>query len=330
MKNDRPIVVTGAAGFIGSAVVRHLNDKGYTNLILVDDLGTNGKWKNLLHKRFRDIISRHRLFDFLQKGEHGVQAFIHLGANSSTVETNGDLMMEMNYEYSVRLATYALENNLRFIYASSAATYGDGSMGFVDDESQLDSLRPLNLYGFSKHLFDKWLQERGVLDKVVGLKYFNIYGPNEYEKGRMASMVMHMTAQIRESGKVRLFQSSDREKVQDGEQSRDFFYVKDAAKMTCFFLENSLNGIFNVGSGKAHSWNQMAEVIFSCLGKKTEIEYIPMPKEIKDTYQSYTCADLCKFNRETKQNQWDFSPDFSFESGIRDYLFNYLLKEKRW
>jgi len=330
MCTDRPIVVTGAAGFIGSALVRHLNDKGYTDLILVDDLGRGGKWKNLRHKRFRDMMSRHMLFDFLKGNGREVQAFIHLGANSSTTETNGDLVMEMNYRYSVRLATYALENNLRFIYASSAATYGDGSMGFADDEGRLDLLRPLNLYGFSKHLFDKWLQERGVLDRVVGLKYFNIYGPNEYEKGHMASMVMHMTSQIRDSGKVRLFQSLDEKEFQDGEQRRDFFYVKDAVKMTCFFLEHDLNGIFNVGSGQAHSWNQMAGVIFDCLGKKAQIEYIPMPEHIKGTYQNYTCADLSKFDRAMKKNRWVFSPDFSFKSGIRDYLFNYLLRKERW
>lgn len=328
--DDKLIVVTGAAGFIGSGVVRYLNDKGFSNLLLVDDFGKTQKWKNLRHKRFVDFISRHELFEYLHGRESEVEAFIHLGACSSTVEDDGDLFMEMNYRFSVHLAEYALENDHRFIYASSAATYGDGSLGFADDESQLDQLRPLNIYGFSKQMFDKWLQEQGVLNKVVGLKYFNIFGPNEYEKGRMASMVMHMTRQIQETGKVRLFQSSEPDKFKDGDQCRDFYYVKDAVKMTCFFLDHDLSGIFNVGSGEANTWNKMAECIFKALGKKTHIEYIPMPTDLIGKYQNYTCAEMSKFRQKVKEKKWTFENDFSFESGVQDYVSNYLLKDERW
>ncbi|MCB1073900.1 MAG: ADP-glyceromanno-heptose 6-epimerase [Simkania sp.] len=328
--DDKLIVVTGAAGFIGSGVVRYLNEQGYSNLLLVDDFGKTEKWKNLRHKRFIDFISRHELFEYLMGRETEIEAFIHLGACSSTVEDDGDLFMETNYRYSVHLAEYALENDHRFIYASSAATYGDGSLGFSDDENKLDELRPLNIYGFSKQMFDKWLQEQGVLDKVVGLKYFNIYGPNEYEKGRMASMVMHMTRQIQETGKVRLFQSSEPEKFKDGDQCRDFYYVKDAAKMTCFFLDHDLSGIFNAGSGEANTWNKMAEIIFKAIGKKTNIEYIPMPKDLIGKYQNYTCAEMSKFRQGIEENDWTFENDYSFESGVHDYVSEYLLKDERW
>lgn len=328
--DDQLIVVTGAAGFIGSGVVRYLNDKGFANLLLVDDFRKSEKWKNLRHKRFVDYISRDDIFDFLEGRESEIEAFIHLGACSDTTETDGDYITHTNYRFSVALAEYALEHEHRFIYASSAATYGDGTLGFVDDESQLDTLSPLNLYGFSKQMFDKWLQEQGVLDRVVGLKYFNIFGPNERHKGRMASMVMHMTDQIQKTGKVRLFKSSDPEHFGDGEQCRDFFYVKDAVKMTCFFLDQDLNGIFNVGSGQAHTWNAMAKNVFKALGKAVNIEYVPMPEDLEKKYQNYTCADLSKFQKRLKEQALSFTPDFTFESAIEDYVKNYLLKDDRW
>ena len=328
--DDQLIVITGAAGFIGSGVIRYLNERGYTNLILVDDFERTEKWKNLRHKRFVDFISRHDIFDFLEGRENDIEAFIHLGACSDTVETDGDYMIETNYDFSVELAEYALSHDHRFIYASSAATYGDGSLGFDDDEERLDELHPLNLYGFSKQMFDKWLQEQGVLDKVVGLKYFNIFGPNERHKGRMASMVMHMADQIKYSGKVRLFQSSEPKKYGDGEQCRDFYYVKDAVKKTCFFLDHDINGIFNVGSGVAHTWNHMAKTVFSVLGKPVNIEYIPMPEDLAKNYQNYTLANMKKFHSLLEKESLNFTNDFSFEEGINDYLSNYLLKDKQW
>lgn len=324
--DDQLIVVTGAAGFIGSAMVRHLNDLGYANLLLVDDFRSSIKWMNLRNKRFVDFISRDAIFDYLDGREQEVEAFIHLGACSSTVETDGDYFMKTNYRFSVRLAEYALEHDHRFIYASSAATYGDGSLGFADDEAQLDTLRPLNLYGFSKHMFDKWLQERGVLDKVVGMKFFNIFGPNEYHKGRMASMVIHMLNQIEKTGKVQLFKSSEPDKYGDGDQRRDFFYVKDAVKMIAAFLKSDVGGIYNVGSGVANTWNAMAKNVFKAMGKKENIEYIPMPDDLIGKYQNYTCAEMDKFH----QKQLEYKAEFTFSAAIEDYVKNYLLKDERW
>lgn len=328
--DDQFIVITGAAGFIGSGVVRYLNDQGFSNLLLVDDFKESEKWKNLRHKRFIDFISRDEIFDFLEGREQEVEAFIHLGACSDTTETDGDYIIDTNYRFSVALGEYALEHGHRFIYASSAATYGDGTLGFQDDTDKLDTLRPLNLYGFSKHLFDKWLKEQGVLDQVVGLKYFNIFGPNEYHKQRMASMVMHMTNQVLKTGKVCLFQSSDADRFENGEQCRDFFYVKDAVKMTCFFLDHNLNGIFNAGSGKAFTWNSLAKNVFKALGKKEEIEYVPMPEDLIGKYQNYTCADMTKFQTALQDKNFSFEPDYTFESAIEDYVKHYLLKRERW
>lgn len=328
--DDQLIIITGAAGLIGSGVVRHLNEKGYNNLLLVDDYRQSIKWMNLRNKRFIDFISRDEIFDFLEGREQEVEAFVHLGACSSTVETDGDYFMKTNYRFSVKLAEYALENDHRFIYASSAATYGDGSLGFVDDESKLDTLSPLNIYGFSKQMFDKWLKEQGVLNKVVGLKYFNIFGPNEYHKGRMGSMVMHMADQIQKTGKIRLFKSSEPEKYGDGDQCRDFYYVKDAVKMTTFFLDHDICGLFNVGSGQANTWNAMAKNVFKALGKPENIEYVPMPEDLLGKYQNYTCADMNKFKSAIKEKNLSFNNDYTFDSAIEDYVKNYLVKDARW
>ncbi|MCB1084770.1 MAG: ADP-glyceromanno-heptose 6-epimerase, partial [Chlamydiia bacterium] len=288
------------------------------------------KWRNLCHKRFIDFISRDEIFDYLKRREREIEAFVHLGACSSTTETDGDYFMKTNTRFSIRLAEYALEHDHRFIYASSAATYGRGEQGFVDDEASLDTLRPLNIYGFSKHLFDKWAKEQGVLDKMVGLKYFNIFGPNEYHKGRMGSMVMHMIDQIQKTGKVRLFKSSEPDRFGDGEQCRDFFYVKDAVKMTCFFLQNDISGIFNVGSGEANTWKRMAQNVFKALGKKENIEYIPMPEDLIGKYQNYTQADMKKFQAALSEKKLSFSPDYTFDGAVEEYVKEYLVKDERW
>lgn len=291
------IVVTGASGFIGANVVRHLNQKGLNQLILVDDFHQSPKWNHLVGTKFADMISKERLFEWLDGREDEIEAFIHLGACSSTVESDGDYLMDNNYRYTKRLAEYSLENDIRFIYASSAATYGDGSLGFSDDHALLEDLRPLNLYGYSKHLFDLWAQREGVLDQIVGLKYFNIFGPYEYHKERMASMVHHMKNQVLEKGFVRLFKSSEPEKYPDGGQMRDFFYVKEAAALTCSFLEDPRGGIFNCGRGEPSTWNELAEAVFNALGKPVNIEYIPMPEDLLGKYQNYTCADMTKFGK---------------------------------
>ena len=285
---------------------------------------------NLRNKRFVDFISREDLFDFLEGREQEIEAFVHLGACSSTVESDGDYFMKANYRYSVRLAEYALEHGHRFIYASSAATYGDGALGFADDEKKLDALKPLNVYGFSKQMFDKWLREQGVLDQVVGLKYFNIFGPNEYHKGRMGSMVMHMTDQIRKTGKIKLFKSSEPDRFGDGDQVRDFYYVKDAVKMTCFFLDNDICGLFNAGSGEPNTWNRMAKNVFKAMGKKEQIEYIPMPEDLIGKYQNFTCAEMGKFQKCVEEKKLSFQNDFTFDEAIEDYVAHYLLKDERW
>ena len=330
LTDDRLIVITGAAGFIGSCCAKYLNEKGHSNLLLVDDIKKTEKWKNLLNKRCVDFISRHELFDWLQGKEKQIRAFIHLGACSDTMETDGDYLMENNFRYSVRLAQYALAHGHRFIYASSAATYGDGKRGFIDDHDQIDALQPLNLYGFSKYFFDLWLKQQGLLDRVVGLKYFNVYGPNENHKGRMASMVLKMLPIAQNEKVIRLFQSSEPERFADGEQCRDFIYVKDAVRMTCAFLDNELTGIFNIGSGITTTWNQLASSLFKALGQPEKIDYIPMPDALIRQYQNYTCADMSKYRKKLELPTAQLTCEFSTEEGVADYVRNYLLKDERW
>lgn len=319
------IVITGASGMIGSGVVRYLNDLGHTNLLLVDDLASTEKWKNLLGKRFYHLISIDALFSWLQGREKDIQAFIHLGACSDTLEKNGDYLMENNYRFSVRLAEYALEAGIRFIYASSAATYGDGKQGFSDDHALLGTLRPLNLYGFSKHLFDLWADQQGVLNQVVGLKYFNVFGPNEDHKGRMASMVAKMYPLVKKEGILRLFKSTDPNHFLDGDQCRDFIYVKDAARITCEFLDTNISGIFNVGLGEPTTWNALAKQVFKASNILPRIEYIDMPEDLAKQYQNYTCADMNKLQTLQKSRC-----TFSIEQAVLEYITEYLAKDLRW
>jgi len=330
MYDDQLIVITGAAGFIGSCCVKYLNEKGFNNLLLVDDIKKTEKWKNLVNKKCVDFISRNELFQWLQGKERDIEAFIHLGACSDTMETDGNYLMENNFRYSVRLAEYALTHGHRFIYASSAATYGDGTKGFIDNHAEIESLKPLNLYGFSKYYFDLWLKQQGLLDQVVGLKYFNVYGPNENHKGRMASMVYKMLPIAQKEGVIKLFKSSEPDRFGDGEQCRDFIYVKDAVRMTCDFLENDLTGIFNIGSGKTTTWNELANALFKALDKPSRIEYVDMPEALLGQYQNYTCADMSKYKEKTGLPNAQPSCEFSTEQGVADYVRNYLLKDERW
>ena len=325
MNNDQFIVITGAAGLIGSCCVRYLNDLGYTKLILVDDIKKTNKWKNLLNKKYVAFISKYQLFDWLKGREKEIEAFIHLGACSDTLEQNEEYLMQNNLHYSIRLAEYALRAEHRFIYASSAATYGDGSQGFIDDHARLEYLKPLNSYGFSKYAFDLWLKQQGVLDQVVGLKYFNVFGPNENHKGRMASMIYKMTLLVQKEKLIRLFASSDPDQFADGEQSRDFIYVKDACEMTCEFLKNSIGGIFNIGSGATTTWRSLALAIFKTLKTPLNITFIKMPKELAIQYQNYTCADMQKYIKNVNQPKL-----YSIEDAVEDYVQNYLIVDKRW
>lgn len=320
--DDKLIVITGALGFIGSCFVRHLNDKGYTNLLLVDDFDHTAKWKNILGKKFVDIISIHDLFPFLEGRERDIEAFVHLGACSDTTEMDGMYLYENNYRYSVKLCEYALEHGHRFITASSAATYGMGEHGFKDDDQKIDNLRPLNPYALSKQMFDLWAKRQNVLKDIVSLKYFNIFGPNEGHKGHMASMIYKMVPKILSEGKIQLFKSNS-PKYADGDQVRDFLYVKDAVAMTELFLENDLNGIFNIGSGHATTWNHLAKILFNTLNKPENIQYIDIPEEISGAYQNYTLADMQKFNELTR-----YVPKFTLETAVQDYCINHLLAHK--
>ncbi len=319
--------MTGAAGFIGSCTAQYLNEKGFHNLLLVDDIKNAEKGKNLADKKYLDFISRHDLFQWLKGKQDHVQAFIHLGACSNTMEMNAEYLMENNFRYTLRLAEYALMHGKRFIYASSAATYGDGSLGFSDDHTLLEELKPLNLYGFSKSHFDVWAKRQGVLDKIVGLKYFNVFGPNENHKGPMASMVFKMLPIAQKEGIIRLFKSSEPARFTDGDQCRDFIYVKDAVRMTCDFLKNEICGIFNIGRGETTTWNTLATAVFKALNKPARIEYIDMPAQLLGQYQNYTCADMSKYIRQTGEASFC---RYSIEEAVIDYIRNYLLEDKRW
>lgn len=323
---EKLIIITGAAGLIGSGVVRHLNDLGHTeNLILVDELDHPDKIQNLHGKKYRQLLSIAALFSWLQGRETEIAAFIHLGACSDTLEQNEAYLLDNNTRYTQRLAEYALKNGQRFIYASSAATYGDGSQGFSDAHDLLDALEPLNLYGKSKHLFDLWAKKEGVLDKLVGLKYFNVFGPNEAHKGRMASMVFKMIPVIQKESVIRLFKSSEPHKFHDGDQCRDFIYVKDAVRMTCEFLNDDRGGIFNIGMGTPTTWNQLAIAVFKALNKPLNIEYIDMPADLARQYQNYTCADMAKYSQDK-----ELSFVYYTESAVKDYIQNHILKDHRW
>jgi len=326
---DQLIVITGACGFIGSNLVTHLNNKGYNNLLLVDSLGHNNKWKNLVGKKFVDLISIEEFFPYLQGKEQEIEAFVHLGASTDTCETDGDWVLDNNYRFSIALCEYALEHEHRFIYASSASTYGDGSLGFSDDHEKLEHFKPKNLYGFSKHLFDLWLQKEKLLDKVVGLKFFNVFGPNESHKENMASIIYKMFGQYQTEKKIKLFKSQD-PKIKNGDQKRDFIYVKDAVTMCGNLLDDAfkdVSGIFNIGSGQATTYNEMASYFFEAMGVEKKIEYIDMPQEIACHYQNYTCADMQKY---LQVHNLDNLEMMSIKDAVTDYVKNHLMIDAGW
>ena len=318
------IVVTGGAGFIGSALVHGLNKKGMKQIWVVDQIDHPEKQENLTPLLFDKLISKDDfLNNILENKLPCCDAILHMGACSSTTETNEAFLNKNNFEYTRHLSIFCLERDIRFIYASSAATYGAGENGYSDDESRLKLFQPLNLYGDSKQKFDLWAQTQGVLEKIVGLKYFNVYGPNEYHKQEMQSMVRKGFMQIRDTGKICLFKSYKSEYA-DGNQERDFLYINDAVAMTLLFLENQgIGGIFNVGSGKARNWNDLARALFAAMNKREKIEYIDMPTEIKGQYQYRTCSETEKI-----QKAGFSEPVMSLEEGITDYVEQYLVPDR--
>lgn len=317
-------IVTGGAGFIGSAMVWKLNRMGIDDILVVDNLSTSDKWNNLVGLRYQDYLHRDQFLKFILEGDDPfeTEAVIHMGACSSTTEQDADFLMENNYRYTQHVCRFCVEHDARFINASSAATYGNGEFGFNDAHDGIDRLRPLNMYGYSKQLFDIWAKDAGILDQIVCLKFFNVYGPNEYHKDDMKSVICKAHAQILETGKLKLFKSY-REEYPDGGQKRDFVYIKDCVDIMAWFLENrDKGGIFNVGTGTARTWNDLANSVFAALGKEPVIEYIPMPEVIRDKYQYFTQADMDKLKAAGYDGEMT-----SLEDGVKDYVQNYLDKD---
>jgi ADP-L-glycero-D-manno-heptose 6-epimerase len=319
------IIVTGGAGFIGSAIIAALNKRNITNILVVDELGTSQKWKNLCNLSFADYIEKNDFLELIieDKLDGSVEAIFHLGACSDTTENNASYLIKNNYEYSKLLAQWATSHNRRFVYASSAATYGDGSSGFKDNQEKIENLRPLNMYGYSKQLFDLWAYKAGLFKNIAGLKYFNVFGPNEYHKGNMRSFIIKAFEQIKTNGKVGLFKSYNSE-YSDGQQLRDFIYVKDAVEMTLFFYDNpKISGLFNIGTGRARSWNDLVKAVFAAMGKKPNIEYIEMPESMRNQYQYYTEADMTNLRNAGYNKQTT-----SIEDAAKDYVQNYLQENR--
>lgn len=316
------VLVTGGAGFIGSRLVHDLNNRGLDHIIIADFLGRDEKWRNLVPLAFADFVDAGDLLDGLETGRFGkFDLVLHMGACSSTTERDAAYLMRNNYEYTRRLAEWSVRNGARFVYASSAATYGDGSAGMDDtsDLSCLRRLRPLNMYGYSKHMFDLYAARNGLLEQCVGIKYFNVFGPNEQHKGDMRSLVSKAYAQVVETGLIKLFRSY-RDDYPDGEQKRDFIYVKDAVAMTLHLAATERAvGLFNVGAGGAETWLDLANAVFAAMGREPKIEFIEMPEAMRPNYQYLTLANIERL-RASGYN----APVTPLVSAVHDYVTGYL------
>jgi len=322
------ILVTGGAGFIGSVLIAELNRRGLTKIVVTDFLGTDEKWQNLVSLKFEDYIEADQFRARLARNPSAFGRFsavFHLGACSATTEKNAGFLIDNNFNVSKELAAWALSQDVRFIYASSAATYGDGAQGMDDRDDDLYRFRPLNMYGYSKHLFDLYAQREGWLNRIVGLKYFNVFGPNEDHKSEMRSLVNKAYLQIQATGRVGLFKSLH-PSYKDGEQMRDFLYVKDAVRMTLHFADQAPEsaGLFNLGSGKANTWMTLAHSIFAALGRKPEIDFIDLPENLREKYQYFTLADISKLRATGFSHQ--ITP---LGEAVRDYVQNFLVPRKK-
>jgi ADP-L-glycero-D-manno-heptose 6-epimerase len=317
------IVVTGGAGFIGSVFVGKLNGEGIGDIVVVDEMGTSEKWKNLVRRRFSDYLHKDAFLAMVAEDRvpFSVEAIVHLGACSSTTERDADYLMENNFRYSCLLAEWAAARGIRFLYASSAATYGDGAQGFSDADETTRGLRPINMYGYSKQLFDLKVLREGIAERAAGIKFFNVFGPNEYHKGDMTSVIFKAFHQIRETGRVRLFKSY-RPEYPDGGQMRDFVYVKDCVEALWWLLNHKeAKGIFNLGTGKARTWNDLIRAVFAAMGLPPRIDYIEMPEAIRGQYQYFTEAKMEKLR--SAGCPVSFRP---LEESVADYVGSHLLQ----
>ena len=318
------IIVTGGAGFIGSAFVWKLNREGIDDIIIVDRLDSTDKWKNLVNLRYADYLHRDTFLKMVEADAvpFEVNALVHMGACSSTTERDADFLWTNNFSYTRTMSEWALKHSIRFIYASSAATYGDGSQGFSDDHAKIPNLKPINMYGYSKQVFDVWALKQNLENKMAGIKFFNVFGPNEYHKGDMTSVIFKAFHQIRQTGKVRLFKSY-LPQYGDGGQMRDFVYVKDCVDAMWWLFQNpSVNGIFNLGTGKARTWNDLIHAVFAAMAVGPNIEYIEMPEGLRKQYQYFTQAEMGKLK--AAGCPVIFSP---LEDSVRDYVVNYLQQD---
>jgi ADP-L-glycero-D-manno-heptose 6-epimerase len=338
MNKNSAIIITGAYGFIGSCMVSYLNQQGFENLILVDEFDDDEKELNLLHKKYLVRVERENLFDWLLKEKTAVDFVFHLGARTDTTEFDYSIHQKLNVEYSQKVWNYCTINKVPLVYASSAATYGEGEYGYDDNHEVVEQLQPLNPYGISKNEFDKWVLHQKELPPFwAGLKFFNVYGPNEYHKARMASVIFHSFNQIKDKGKVKLFRSH-KEGFEDGEQLRDFVYVKDVVNVCYWLMEQQttdnrqpalhgsgqssvVSGLYNLGTGEARSFNDLVKATFAGLDMQPVIEFIDMPEDIRDKYQYFTEAKMEKLRAAGYPKEF-----YTLEKGVDDYVRNYLNK----